>query len=358
MKKIGILTFHRASNYGAVLQTYALQKYLISVGYEAEIIDYRCDAIEKHIKSVGFNYNFIHPIKFLRGLKNKRILIDKRKYFRDFIERNVILSKTVYDSHNVENSNAEYDLFFVGSDQVWSPIITGLDETYFLSFVCDKKKKNSYAASVGNSIIEETYKSFFSSRLNSFNKISVREESTRCSLNEIVEKDVCSVVDPVFLLKKEDWILIEEKPRFKLPKKFVVLYLLFEDKNLIQYAKDLSKKHNAKIIYITENLFNIGGVLNKRKVTPCNWIYLFNHAIEIVTNSFHGTAMSMILNKRFVVGLIENRPINNRLKDLTNRIGVELCENCPREISEYDLSTLEIEIQKSKDYIFKCTEGE
>lgn len=125
----GVITFHKAINYGAVLQTYALQKFICDKGIQCEVIDYDCEAFKDNYKPFKI-YN-----KNLKGLVSALVQYPykkrKIKKFNDFRKNHINISSTVYTRGNIENSNNIYDKFIVGSDQVWNYNLTDFDETYF-----------------------------------------------------------------------------------------------------------------------------------------------------------------------------------------------------------------------------------
>ena len=141
--KIGILTFHCAHNYGAVLQCYAMQEFLRSKGHDVEVINYRPNYLLKPYKIFNVKrFSSKKPIRILKGLILEFLLFPvrlKRFYgFENFINNKLILSKTV----TKESIPSNYDIYIVGSDQIWNPKITkGFDEIYFCRFPFEKGKK-------------------------------------------------------------------------------------------------------------------------------------------------------------------------------------------------------------------------
>lgn len=144
--RICILTFHRAQNYGAVLQAYALQKKIEELGYTCDILDYRCEKIENSYKLFGVKSP--SPKNVVSMLLHLPFNIKKEKSFAKFRKQFLRISEEIYTRQNIANSNKEYDVFIVGSDQVWNGDLTGVDRTYFLDFVKERKTKIAYAASV------------------------------------------------------------------------------------------------------------------------------------------------------------------------------------------------------------------
>ena len=141
--KIGILTFHRAENFGAALQVYALQEKLKSLGYEVNVIDYRCNAIEQKYKLFTLGYFFERKNIFI-SLQTmfERILTfnlrkNKRSKYILFWNKYLQLSK----SCTLKNIPTSYDYYICGSDQIWNPgILNGIDPVFFFRLYCQERK--------------------------------------------------------------------------------------------------------------------------------------------------------------------------------------------------------------------------
>ena len=125
MKPIGILTFHRASNYGAVLQAYALQKVISDTGREAVIVDYHCRAVEEGHRPWGLFRRHKFPVVLLRCL----VAIRKDNIFGAFRRNRLVLSEKM-SADDLEKRGDEYALFVTGSDQVWNDTFSGMDPVY------------------------------------------------------------------------------------------------------------------------------------------------------------------------------------------------------------------------------------
>lgn len=175
MRSIGLITYHHTTNFGSLLQTYALYKTVTQMGYNCKVIDYRNDAVEKRefIKH-------IYQCKDLRELKEHikyaRFKKRKAKVFAEFLKTNLAMSDLVYDRDNVQKANQEFDTFLVGSDLVWDFSINQNDLTYMLDFADKDAVKIAYASSVGTmweSEDRETVKNL----LKRFQNIGVREHS-------------------------------------------------------------------------------------------------------------------------------------------------------------------------------------
>lgn len=298
--KIGVITFHRAINYGAALQTYALQRAISDLGFDTEVIDYRCDHMENLYKLIGgfkqktFKQN-------IRGLINLIPSWKKMKSFRSLIASHTKLSPVVYDSKSIVTANQCYDVFITGSDQVFNYACSNFDKNYFLSFVEETRKINSYAASFGISEIPQEYKGEYTRLLNRFNHISVREESGRRIVRELTGKDCALHVDPVFLLDSSEWSKLAKDPGID---NYILIYRLNKSNIIDDFARKLAKKTGKRVINIGQDLIDkiknpdFGGDLS---TSVEEFLGLFKYADYVVTNSFHGTAFSVIFNRKMYV---------------------------------------------------------
>lgn len=317
MKKIGILTFHRALNYGAVLQAYALEKKIKDLDKEScvELIDYRCRKIEnsRNIKSK------LKPFSLKNTIKSGA-LIWKVKKFNNFL--NVMkISKEKYYENNMRNIDNEYDKVIVGSDQVWNYTLTDKDYTYLLNFIEKDEKKYSYAASIGLKNFAEEEK-IYSEYLKRFNKISVRERESEAILNDIGVNINGVHLDPTLLLTGKEW-LEELNVKKECKEKYILVYNIPKPNKMLEVAEELSNKTNCKIIFIPN------GIMPKSKngkiVFPNvkKFIELFANAEYVITNSFHGTVFSILFEKKFLVELQENGKANARIETLLKICNLE-----------------------------------
>lgn len=315
-KKIGILTFHRADNLGAVLQAYALQRKLNEISNaNTEIIDYICDTVEKER----------YPKKNSSSIKGyvKYFLMQiyygiKRQGFQKFRKNYLKTSKVVYNIETIKNANTEYDAFVCGSDQIWNLACSGEDFTYFLDFADRNKKKYSYAASLGVYQFSDEEYIKVDNFLGSFDAISVRESSAIKEINRINKRNINVLPDPVFLLDNMEWEKIVEKRIIK--EKYILVYLIQQDVNVMKNAKKYAETYGYKII---SNKKSIEFILNNSPEKFLSWIY---YAEAVFTNSFHGTAFSVIFNKLLGADIeLASGGVNNRVKELLEKVGGDDC---------------------------------
>lgn len=311
--KIGIITFHKAINYGAVLQTYALQKVLEDMDADPEIIDYKCEYIENTYKL--FSISSIRNLKcFISSLIYLPIKISKKNKFNKFRNDYLKLSSEINNRIQLDNSNCLYKSFITGSDQVWNLKCTGYDTTYFLDFVKDTSKKFSYAASFGSADIEKNQKEKYMYLLKDFNKISVREKQGLKIIGELIDKEGYVHLDPTLLLKEESWRNLCSNGKYN---NYILIYLMVHSQTALAFAEDLAKQTGCKIIYINSGLTKKVKGTYVRTAGPKEFLSLFAGAKYVVTNSFHGTAFSINFNKEFFVELLPPpSKVNSRLENI------------------------------------------
>lgn len=333
MKKIGILTFHRAVNYGAILQAYALAMCLCELGYDAEIVDYRNKKIEDTYYSVfgaiPHDKVLITMRNIIRNVLSYHVQRKRNIKFRTFVKERCKVSKTIYTKKTIDQANKIYDIFLVGSDQVWNLPCTDGDKTYFLDFVWKCKSKYSFAASFGKlDNIEKNYDRIFP-LLNDFISISVREvvgkDLIQSNTREIARVDI----DPVFLLSHQKWRALEVKPDIS---NYILVYSVNLPSSVIDYARDIAKTLNKQLLLITlrNNKARLNdNELDKSCCSPEEFLGLIDYADLVITNSFHGTAFSIIFHSNFIVvrnsqlsSGMDNSRLDNILKslDLISRV--------------------------------------
>ena len=318
-KKIGILTFHRALSYGAMLQAYALQNFMYDLGIENEIVDYNCNYMVDHYQK-NFRKTYGNPIKglgwnllTLKGIKKERKTRD------EFVNSHLKLSKS-YNAETINSANENYSAFICGSDQVWSPTCVGFDPVYFLTFA-KPWQKYSYSASIATKNIPENLNDEYKNRLSDFQMYSVREESGAEIVKDLTGKDAFVNIDPTLLLSKNQW---DKLATDVLNEPYIFLFTVHKPKNLINYALNLSQKTGLKVIYLNK----LKSVKHKNlqyldPVTANKFVGLIKNAKYVCTNSFHGTAFSVIYHKNFVVETDTCKGKNIRSEELLKSLGLE-----------------------------------
>lgn len=296
--KIGILTFHRAINYGAVLQCYALYRTLCDMGHDVEVIDYRPRYIENDRRLFFVKRtNLIARIKILFAhLLDYRYRRHASKVFDKFLNNYLKFSLKVNNPNNIPDY---YDYIFFGSDQIWNPTISGgFDKVFWGQFPKGKTKFVSYAASLGtpqNIAIDKW--DAINEYIKNFDNVSVREgkllEYLKCNTEGKV------VLDPTLLASRKIFESIVVKPK---ETKYVLLYMLEPDRQAISFAKKLAQQRGCKLIRIraVDNKYDKHNEYSTlSSIRPEEFLGYFKYADYIVNVSFHGTAFSVIFNKNF-----------------------------------------------------------
>lgn len=316
MKKVHILTFHRALNYGAILQCYGLYKTISQIS-ECDVIDYRASCIENRYKVFVAGKSLKGTIKALLTVPAVK---KKKTKFDEFIKNNIEMTQTANSHDELKRMSwGESDCFCVGSDQVWNLDLIASDSSYFFDFVPQEKKRFSYAASIGANLKEE-WKNAFQAYLAGFSAVSVREKTAQkqldsCGITASVE------IDPVFLLKREEWF---DKARNTNSGSFVLIYLLQKADSFMKSAIEFAQKHGKKVIIISTGLKREYDAEYVSDCGPEEFLGYFKEADTIFTNSFHGIAFSILFNKQFYYQLQGNNvKTNSRLYDVISLFQLE-----------------------------------
>ncbi len=215
----------------------------------------------------------------------------------------------------------KYDMFIVGSDQVWNCGRLNLDATYLLDFISDNAKKGSYASSIGMKKIPEKYKKQYWKYWREFQYLSCREQEGSRLIESLTGRKVEWVLDPTLLLDKSEWEKIADCSVLD-NEKYILLYMLDKSERLLEFAERASHVKNLKIIKIYSD------IQKNNEIGPRQWIGYFLHAECVITNSFHGVAFSVNFNKDFYAEITQ-KPFftesSSRITDFLNELGLTGC---------------------------------
>ena len=315
MKKIGLLTYHHTTNFGSLLQTYALYKAVTDFGHDCEIIDYRNEAVEAR--------EFIKPLYLCRTIRDVKARIKvgpfrkkKAKAFRDFIHANMHVSREKYDLSNSRNMNGKYDCYLVGSDLVWDFTINNHDLTYMFNNLDDQSVRIAYASSVGQ-IWKEEDLPLVKTAMNKFKNIGVRERGIQEILNAELDKNVDFVCDPTMLISAEEWTSFVRK-RF-IEEKYVLVYMADSEKKIYSDALEYGRNHNLPVYAIS--FYPLPeGIKNVRPYEVSDFLSLILNAECVFSASYHGMLFSIYFKKEF---FYYNRGWKERMVSLSNYLGLE-----------------------------------
>lgn len=326
-KRIGLVTWYLGANYGSTLQAYALTHELERQGHKVTLLRYfKYPLSLKFIKVNTFT-------KF--GIKRPRALADcpfpvKRKRFLDFFRKEF---RTYLPNDPIRYALflKRTDVFMSGSDQLWNCYdhFRGFE---FLEFAKNNKKV-SYATSIGTSDIPSEFHEKVRSYLSKYESISVREKTGAQALERITgRKDIRVVLDPTFLLDRKDWEIFAEGAGkdFNLPDKYIFCYLLRKGTDFSGIIERIKKQTGIGEVMLfpsNENpLLDVAGTTRIENAGPREFIKALLNADYVVTDSFHGSALSINLGKQFLnlkrFDDADPASQNSRLYDLPALFGV------------------------------------
>lgn len=311
-----IITFHSVPNYGAVLQAYALQETLKRYFEQVYILDYRP-------KRLINEYALINTYSF------KSIIFSclsafpfwvKQKNFKRFVKQYVSLSVQRYTAIE-EIKDLKTDYFFLGSDQIWNPDITGgFDSVYFANF----QKRNdskilSYAASLGKNEFDKEEMHDFALLLQGVDVLSVREAQAGELIKKHLQREVAICLDPTLLLSQERWGKLLKPVKYS---KYVLMYSLNGYEDTVNVANAISTYLNIQIIEISGRRKPVFSSKHKAlySVGPDDFLSLIRAAEFVVTDSFHGTAFSIVFHKKFVT--IPHKSRGGRMSNLLSKLSL------------------------------------
>lgn len=359
--KIGIMTFPNMTSYGCTLQMYALYRAVERLGAEAEIINYRNEYMKaRRHTSAGRGKSAVKNA--MRITATKTLHLRQVLAFRSFEHqmRQYPAKATSKKSDLTEAAN-RYNGVICGSDQVWNPLITGSDLSYFLDFCGPDTKRISYAPSFGISEFPDDFTNRIKPELEKFRHLSAREEVGARYVQSLINKPTEVVLDPTFLIPKQEWSA-QEKPHHLAKEKYVLCFPVRKSAALIRFGRELAEKKNATLIIVEGNFLT--RLRNKDKriqyaldISPQEWLHLMHKADCVVTNSFHGAAFSIHYQKDFFLECSSARA-NSRMEQLAEFCGLQdrvIRDGCAQGDSHIDYAAVEARIaprrQASLEYL-------
>ena len=322
--KIKTITCHDVYNSGASLQAYALMNYLQQKGNDVEIIDYKPEYLSKHYKlgvitNPKYEKNLILKITYLILKFPERILALRNKKKYDLFKDNYlkITERRYISNEELKRNLPEADIYICGSDQIWnSKFNNGKDPAFYLDFVPENKIKASYAASFATDSIDEKMRDIVRERISRLDYVGVREISALNILDDLNIKQGVQVLDPVFLLDKYQW----EKLTYEVSKneKYIFVYDFDGNELIKDIAIKMANEKNLKIYTVFKTDYSDRAI---KRMGPLDFISYIKNAEFVISNSFHGTAFSIIFEKQFVV-INRKESINTRMRDLLSILNI------------------------------------
>lgn len=321
MKKVGILSTQRHANWGSALQCYALVKKLNDLGYDAEIIDYFPEDVTVHgqlkrLKSKSPKLK--NPILHLAAILAFWVsYVNKKRVFDKFIKKHLKMTKKTYhQAKDIGSSDPYEDIYCCGGDQT----LNGFKVLDVFDNLPDEVIKVCYSSSFGKVLFEEDEYAHEKESLSRFHALSCREDSGTRIMQEMGFSNAKWIIDPAFLLTKEEWEpLISKKYQNK---RFIVAYNLHHDKKIEEFEKQLSKKYNLPIINICVQWFEF---YRYGKFLWCpsvqDFLSLLLNAEFVLSDSFHATAFSLIFHKKFLTVVPDK--VGTRIESISHLFSVE-----------------------------------
>lgn len=325
MKNIVVVTWKGGGNFGTCLQSYALYRKLMDLGFSVRFLTgipqkYSVKLYIKWILS-------IIGIKHIRKGSPKSIQQIKRERFQQSCYKDIVL----YTKYQEYILFRDTDCFITGSDQIWNTYYD-FNPYYFLSFAKDKKRV-AYASSIGTNSIKEDCKEEVRELLLRFSHIGVREKQAVNVLNNLTGRtDICQVLDPTFLLKPEDWTKMSMDAEFEIniPQRYILCYLIGNNEWYEDQLQDVITTlgiDDIIIIPAVENPnFKSSQAVVYENASPVEFIWLLQHATFVCTDSFHATALSINNSIPFVEFMrfqdTDKQSQNSRIYDLLTHYGL------------------------------------
>jgi len=245
--QIGIITFHFGSNFGAILQAYALCNAVESLGHNVKIIDF---TPERYAKDASLIQTIKDRIVNIINYRNYQI---KHKRITTFREQHYKLTDHRYTTVEDINKNPPvFDAYICGSDQIWNPELFGVLSPHFLEFVPSADAmKLSYAASFGGEFLDASFKDLIGQYIRRIQHISVRETTGIDIVREVAGREAIQVMDPVFLIAPHEWEILPGHP-FSGPSQYILLYTMEANNHqLLESVRYLAERRRMQVIHLS-----------------------------------------------------------------------------------------------------------
>lgn len=327
--KVGIITYHSAYNFGSVLQAYATQQIVKSIGCKATIINYRMKS-QKDFYS--YQYQFAHTKSFFKKImlfKKKESLQHRAVRYEDFFTNYLSLTDEFSSPEDATIYAETFDIYISGSDQIWNKHSNELQNEawkfmgpYLLDFT--NKKKISYASSIVNMKDKELF--YIADKIKKFSKLSCREQEAAKRLEKVIQTKVETVLDPTLLLTGDEWEILLGGTKLQEP--YLLLYTMATNKKLPKFVFQARKKatqYGLKLIVLSPLAMampNFFGVEFVNDAGPKEFLRLVHDAKYIITDSYHGTLFSLNFNKQFFSkSLLGN--LDRRIEQILDRLDLK-----------------------------------
>ena len=372
MKKVGLVTLYNSDNYGALLQAYALQQSIKEYDCECIVIKHDRFGAVCSDENKAFNLQMIIKILklickcprsinyYLNRVTGKAKTLDRINCSRFRDEYINPKSEIFYESvEEIMKRPPQYDAYVCGSDQIWNPQRIKNSEPFFLDFGTKDIVRIAYAPSLATDVIPYELHNYYKEKIRKIDFLSIREHVGCSAMKEATGISAKCVLDPIFLLEKEKWEQIKIVPSIA-NDKFIFCYFLDRQnlanmrKKIIKYAKMV----DAQVIVLMPE--NTGIDRNWKTIVdagPREFLGLILKAECVFTDSFHGTAFSIKLEKNFYTYKNLNKKFS-RIQNILDLFGLEECAVNEKDyllIKDINYNHIkkkvELEVEKSKRFL-------
>lgn len=309
--KVGIITIIDQVNIGNRLQNYAAQELLKARGCQVSTLVYetydeegsKLYRVKAFFRNLLVRSGIFTSRFYLTHIKRSQKMFLVQEFNRTYMD---LTKKYYFKTTRMAKHKDDFDYYCAGSDQIWNPALVQSRDFFFMGFA-PSERTFSLSASMGMSGISEKYLDNFRKGFTHVGSISVRENSVRELISKIVGRDTTVLLDPTLLVDRSKWLSIARKPAIDLPDRYIATYFLSEltpaQKSFIE---DYARKQDLSVIDMNQTYY--------QQVGPLEYLYLIANAQFVFTDSFHGTAFSIIFDKDFLVFQ------RNYMYDMSSRI--------------------------------------
>ncbi len=356
---IYITTHHRAINYGAALQSYALQQALFSMGYNNKLI--LVDNEPSPVAPKGFILRMYGYYQKAYRCIHKRKIEKEIGRFKNFFENYHITTEKYDNFEDLQKRPPKDGVYLSGSDQVFNPI--NIHPHFFLQFGDSHTKRISYAASVNVSEIPREKQSVFREYLSAFDALSIREQYSVPLIQQYYNKDVNVHVDPSFLLEQSAWEGLRSSAMTKWTKKpYILVYAIYRPKWLSKYLRKLHAETKCQIIVISYGSY-LRFYKNHyiKEAGPQEFLELVSNAKMVLSSSYHGVVFASIFRKPFYAMVNPDAPA--RIMSLLDLFHLQDRVLTPETKLDFNIdysfmeSKLPKEVERAKKYLKEAIEG-
>jgi len=344
--RIGIVTFHAACNYGAVLQAYALQTYLQKMGHEPFFINYI------HHGLIGER----SPGRYLIKAATQYFV---RRQFSRFRATHLNISGAVYREYKqLQSAPPAADVYVCGSDQIWNPYFCRYESDLhvsWLDFGDDRTRRVAYAASFGVCDLDSNVRATWAAYAKRFHAVSVRERNGVGLMKALGHHDAVWVPDPTLLLDASEYGVVESD----LAKQ--------NTSYLFSYQLGLARKLASKVTSVAQAVLGLPcrkchmsrwGHAALHVMGPGEWLLSLRRSSCVITDSFHGLALSLVYRRPFIVLFSTNAGRNTRIMSLLDVVGLRhraVAENNGDEIARLCREQIDWERVDARLRLFRDT---